>query len=284
MALLRLRQRSVIRPRVPSLCAAVVGLLLSGTARSEAAPAAESQNDAIVVVDKAGDSRSPAKSHASSALSRPEYVRAPDCLGNDPSTGRIDTCANVTGGCFAPQVRVRVWSAPPGTAVGSGRWTAGPPFCSDPVRKATPVLSVEEFRRLPLPAGVCVVQPPGADVLIRMPTNAYASSVAPVELATTLLGQSVGVRATPASWTFEYGDGGVVGPSKDPGGPYPRLTTAHSYVAAGTYTITMTTHYFGEYSVAGGAWQRVDGLASVTGSGHTVTARTATPRLIAGGD
>lgn len=182
--------------------------------------------------------------------------------------------------CPEPEVRIRLWTAPLGTPVGTGTWTAGQSFCAAPTEPATPVLSVEEFRRLPLPAGTSVVQPPGTDVLIRMPANAYTTSTRPVLLNTTLLGQAVQVRATPTSWTFDYGDGTKVGPSKDPGGPYPKLTTAHTYTTAGSYTITLTTHYSGEYSVAGGPWLPVDGQAHVTSPGHLVVVRTAESQLV----
>lgn len=61
----------------------------------------------------------------------------------------------------------------------------------------------------------------------------------------------------------------------------PHLTTAHAYTEPGPYTITMTTYYNGEFSVAGGPWQLIDGQAEVTSPGRAVTARTARPQLVA---
>lgn len=238
-------------------------------------------SEAIDSAHGGGQKSGTGRAHAAPAR---EYYRAPDCPANNPGAGRIETCANATLSCPEPEVRMRTWSAAPGTSVGSGSWTAGASTCVPPDQPAVPRLSLEDFRRLPLPPGTSVVQPPTRDVLIRMPTNAYAASTSAVELTTELLGQPVRVRATPVAWSFDYGDGAVVGPSEDPGGPYPRLTTAHEYTRPGAYEIVMTTHYSGEYSVAGGAWVPVVGRASVRSPGHSVVAHSAVPSLIAGDD
>lgn len=71
-----------------------------------------------------------------------------------------------------------------------------------------------------------------------MPTNAYATSTTPVELTTDLLGQPVRVRATPVAWSFDYGDGTVVGPTQDPGGPYPELS-----MGPGVAAMTTASHF-----------------------------------------
>ncbi len=217
-----------------------------------------------------------------SSPSRPirETLSLPDCPINNPSTGIVETCSTALLGCPAGSVKMRVWTAPAGTKPGSPGWTAGSPYCSsDPTAAPTPTMTLEEFRRLPLPAGSAYVQPPGDYVLIRMPTNVYAGGTTPVELSTTLLGQPVKVRATPTAWTWTFGDGTTMGPSQDPGGPYPILTHVHEYTAPGTYAITMTTHYTGEYSVDNGPWQAISGQAHVSSPPATVIVRTAHAQL-----
>ncbi len=98
-----------------------------------------------------------------------------------------------------------------------------------------------------------------------MPTNVFATSTEPVLLETTVVGLPVQVRATPARWSWDFGDGtGQVGPSRLPGAAYPALTHTYAYPSRGTYDITMTTHYTGEYSLDGGTtWLPVVGEAQV---------------------
>ncbi len=145
-----------------------------------------------------------------------------------------------------------------------------------------PGVTLDDFQRLPLPAGTSTVEPPGGNVLIRMPTNAYASDLEPVMLNTVTLGQPVQVRATPVRWSWDFGDGAVVGPTQDPGGPYPELTNSHEYTARGSYGIAMTTYYAGEYSLDGATWLPIVGEAQVTGPPTTVVALAGRNELVAG--
>lgn len=168
-----------------------------------------------------------------------------------------------------------VWQAPAVDGVASGAYTqagrqcmvAPPPGqpavpgAAEPV--VLPVMTQADFQRLPLPAGVSSVQPASGEVLVDMPTNTFAEAE-PVELETDLLGFPVTVRATPVAYTWDYGDGTVVGPTSDPGAPWPDLRVTHTYASAGTYAITLTTHYEGEYSVLDGPFLPVDGQAEVT--------------------
>ena len=54
-----------------------------------------------------------------------------------------------------------------------------------------------------------------------------------------------------------------MGPTSDPGGPYPTLTNSHSYTRTGSYAITMTTYYTAQLSVAGGPFEPIAGQAGV---------------------
>lgn len=85
---------------------------------------------------------------------------------------------------------------------------------------ATPVMTLADFRRLPLPPGTPTVQPGTGRVLVNVPTNVYVTAE-PVQLQTTLLDQPVTVQATPATYTWDFGDGTTLGPTPDAGGPYP---------------------------------------------------------------
>jgi hypothetical protein len=123
------------------------------------------------------------------------------------------------------------------------------------------------------------VQPPNRRTLINIPTNFYTDA-APVVLPTTVLGQPVRVRATPMRFRWTYGDGDGL-TTADPGAPYPDLRTAHTYRQPGKHQLSLTTTYSGEYSVAGGAWLPIDGLATVESPGAALTVLAARNELVA---
>lgn len=145
-----------------------------------------------------------------------------------------------------------------------GPWSRQGSVCLRPSQApsgAVPAFTVRELQRLPLPAGTVHVQPPGGRTLVNVPTNVFVSA-GPVTLTTRLLGLAVRVRATPVSYRWTFGDGAVLETS-DPGHPYPAMTTTHTYLAAARVGVRLQTAYRGEYSVAGGPWLPIDGLAFV---------------------
>lgn len=148
------------------------------------------------------------------------------------------------------------------------RWQQLGTRCVAPAAAAVPApqfpgFTLADFRRLPLPAGTAKVEPDNGYTLVGVPTNVYAD-VRPVELATQVVGFPVRVRATPSHYVWAFGDGATTGPTEDAGAPYPELRLAHTYTGTGTFPITLTTRYSGEYSVGGGAWLPIDGEAEVT--------------------
>ncbi len=132
------------------------------------------------------------------------------------------------------------------------------------------VVTQEQFRRLPIPAPQILIQPPDRLTLINIDTNLLTTRK-PVTLPTTILGQPVRVRATPATYSWRYGDGHAL-TTPDPGDLYPHMPTAHIYTVPGIYTVELTTTFTGEFSVGGGPWQPVDGTASTTSRPIIVTA------------
>jgi len=220
------------------------------------------------------------------------YRLLPGCSGNTANGGGNDDCTATRAACPAGQLMFMVWRAPATNGAASGAFTQQgrqcmvPPQPGDPADPAAPVvvelpgMTQADFQRLPLPAGEATVEPGDGDVLIRIPTNTYASAE-PVELATTLVGFPVAVRATPVAYTWDYGDGTVVGPTEDAGAPWPDNTTGHVYEVPGDYAITLTTHYTGEYSVAGGPFLPIPGQATVTSEPADVVALAGTNELVA---
>ncbi|GAB3570450.1 PKD domain-containing protein [Spelaeicoccus albus] len=139
------------------------------------------------------------------------------------------------------------------------------------VRTATPpptmpVVSESDFRKFDLPAPRAKVQPDGWTVT-GYPTNMYTNArTTTVNL--TILGFPVRVRARPVSFSWDFGDGHTLtttntGAKISPGDS---PSISHVYTRSGKVRVVLTTHYTGQYSVAGGAWLPIAGQAAVTGA------------------
>jgi hypothetical protein len=214
------------------------------------------------------------------------------CPGNNPRTNFSNSifCDNARLGCEMTEdpndILYWIW---PGTRNGqsveygpgpTGEQCVGPDAAPEDV---VPEFTLADFRRLPLPPGTGKVQPDNGYTVINVPTNVYAEAE-PVTIDTTLLGFPVQVRATPERYTWDFGDGSTLGPTEDAGAAYPELRTTHEYTDRGKYEITLTTHYSGEYSVAGGPWLPVNGEATVTSQPVPIQALAGRNRLVAAAD
>jgi hypothetical protein len=142
-----------------------------------------------------------------------------------------------------------------------------------------PALTAEDFRRLPLTPTPTTVQPGTGYVLVGYGIIVTADPT-PLDLTTTLLGYPVTVHATPARYTWDFGDHTQPLDTTDPGVPYPTDGTraptphgsiypvgshGHPYTAPGTYTLTLTTTWTGTYQIAGDTtWHPITGIATTT--------------------
>ena len=124
-----------------------------------------------------------------------------------------------------------------------------------------PAVTLEDFRRIPWPPGVVHIQPTNGRTLVNVPTNVYLDAITRTQQL-NLLGQNVTVRATPTTYTWNFGDGAKLRTS-DPGHAYPDLRTTHTYTAPATTIITLTTTYRGDYSINGGPWIPIDGTVDI---------------------
>jgi hypothetical protein len=143
---------------------------------------------------------------------------------------------------------------------------------------AIPEFTLADFRRLPLPAGRANIEPPSLRTLVNIPTNLFVNA-APLTLETDLVGFPVQVRATPARFMWRLGDGSVL-KTADAGGPYPDMTTTHTYRQKGAVSVQLTTIYAGEYSIAGGPWTPIDGEAAVQSPAVALTVLEARSHLV----
>lgn len=140
------------------------------------------------------------------------------------------------------------------------------------------VLTQAEFAALPVAPLTAHVGPPGGWLPVNMDLVLYAES-STQELNTTLLGTPVAVRAIPTSYTWDLGDGTTITTTK-PGAPFPSTDVAHRYRYEGWYDVTLTTTFAGQYSVAGGPWQTIDGTIDVTSAPVAIFSKSLESRLV----
>jgi hypothetical protein len=283
--------------RVASATPFIVLITLISPGTTHAAVPTDRRQIGAVIDDDHADltgvfSKPPSHSAAQAISKARRFVQTlvPACQGNLPQSRRnLGTlCAQAAGLCASTadpdDVGYWVYTAPAGPPdPGPADWTStGQVVCrgaDEPEDAIVPVVTAADFRRLPLPAAGLKVQPPTRQTLVNIPTNLYADSRAAI-LPTQILGFAVRVRATPLRFRWNYGDGTDLR-TDNAGGPYPQLDTAHTYRQPGTRTVRLSTTYEGEYSVSGGPWLPIDGVAIVESQPTTLTVRSAKNHLVA---
>ena len=199
-------------------------------------------------------------------------VKTPACGRNGPEGSfGDDFCGASNKLCPPGQTFATTW-----TRTGDAPWVNAGSRCTAagtggaPV--VLPVVTEADLRRLPLPAGPVELQPRTGQALLHVPLVLRTGTDVVVR-DTTVLGYPVTVRATPTTWTWDFGDGSALGPTDDPGHPYPRQTLTHAYEVPGEHAITLTTTYTGEYTIAGSPYLPIAGTASVTSAPFAVHVR-----------
>ncbi|GAA4096114.1 hypothetical protein GCM10023066_38040 [Nocardioides kongjuensis] len=153
-------------------------------------------------------------------------------------------------------------------------------FCSSDEKPVITVADVQKaFAELPLSAGALVIQPPDGLTLVNFKTNFYTTTTTPTTATVTLLGQPVTLEATPATYTWHFGDGDSTS-TTEPGAPYPKLTVTHSYKLKGDYQPSLSTTYTGRYKLADGPWQSIPGTVTIDGPPQPLRAIEAEPKLV----
>lgn len=129
------------------------------------------------------------------------------------------------------------------------------------------VVTAADFQRLAIPPSTIKLDT-GGNTLRTAHTNIYANAGVKM-LNTTVLGQPVRVRAIPIEYIWDYGDGTTRRtwkPGEAIGGdPFDVETeTSHQFEETGSFPINLTTVYTGQFSVNGGPWIPIDGVARVS--------------------
>ncbi|MEE2524564.1 hypothetical protein V1639_01010 [Pseudarthrobacter sp. J75] len=133
---------------------------------------------------------------------------------------------------------------------------------------------LQDFQQLPVVAGTVSAQP-SPHTLVGAETNVFANATEQ-QFEVTILGQKVHLTATPAQYTFNYGDGSTLGPSATYGGPIPeaewgvKTRTSHVYGDTGDFNVTVTTSFTGTYSVNNGPALPISGTGEFTSAPETL--------------
>ncbi|WP_262425650.1 PKD domain-containing protein [Brachybacterium sp. Z12] len=149
--------------------------------------------------------------------------------------------------------------------------------------KAPPVVitvTQSDFARMPVKPLQAHAGPTDGWLAVNMINVLYAESE-PQELSVELLDTPVAIRATPRSYHWNLGDGNTI-TTTNPGKPYPSEVVSATYAQEGWYDITLTTTFSGQFSVAGGEWQDIDGTIEVTSDPVPIYSKSLESRLVNG--
>ena len=132
-----------------------------------------------------------------------------------------------------------------------------------------------DFQQLPVNPGTLEAQP-FPHTLKGGPTNFYTTT-AEQGFDVTILGQAVHLTATPANYTYTFGDGTALGPTPVAGYSIPETDwlnnetrTSHTYTETGNYQATLTTSFTGTYSVNNGPPLPINGTLHITTPAKTI--------------
>ena len=121
--------------------------------------------------------------------------------------------------------------------------------------------------------------------------NIYWSDVKTYEQPTDITAANVRLKLIPVSYRWDFGDGETM-TLEDAGKPYdPALTKTtydaeenydniHRYRELGTFDVTLTVVFHGQYSVNGSAWTNIAGSLTATSPAHPITVREARAQLV----
>lgn len=140
-------------------------------------------------------------------------------------------------------------------------------------------MAIREFKRIRWPKSHLVVQPPNGKTLVNFETNFFTLDKRSIDQTVTLVERQVEIRATPTSYTFDFGDGTST-TTASPGRPHPDLDITHVYEDLGTVEVRLDTTYTGEYRIGDGDWVAIPDTVTVAGATQDLEILEAVPQLV----
>ena len=178
-----------------------------------------------------------------------------------------DHIALIAGGTgITPYVRV---SEPPSVCLGPDDPRVDPTV-------AIPAIIDRDFQRVVVLKGIARVTP-APDTLVNVETRFATDAPASYEIPLTVLGQSVVITASAASWTWHFGDGTMQRLTDgDSGG-----STVHEYRRSGPRAAWVVIEWTGTYVIGCDPTVRqVNGSATTVGEPAQIAVRTARSELV----
>ncbi|GAB3186509.1 hypothetical protein [Nesterenkonia suensis] len=140
-----------------------------------------------------------------------------------------------------------------------------------------PTITTADFLELPFEPAEVAFEP---DLLGFGYLNRHVNIFAEVEtqvISEEMLGYDVDIRALPAQFHWDYGDG-TTRTTSEPGAQLPEFdsagfevdktdtetVTSHAYAETGRFPVTVDTVFLGEYRIDGGPWIAIPGSATRT--------------------
>jgi hypothetical protein len=208
------------------------------------------------------------------------YRIVPGCLEMPPVPG--DGCLNPRE-CLEPPNSWLYWVQRSNDGGATWFWHART-CLTDEERDSLQVITWHQvwsrMKNLDWAEAELVIQPPDGRTMVNLKTNFYTTTTEPTSKPIKLLGQKVEIEATPAEYTWHFGDGETRSGS-DPGAAYPDLRITHVYLDAGvTVSPSVDVTYQGQYRVNGGNWTAIPQTLTVPGTPVTLQVLSATPHLV----
>lgn len=159
-----------------------------------------------------------------------------------------------------------------------------------PTPTLTPGRILKAFRRVPLPESTITVQPPGGETLVNFET-VYSTEAEPFTETVRLLGRTVTLDITPATFTWHHGDG-TTQTTDWAGRPWTEgmsQTQVVSELIHHVYTrkakdlpVSVDTVWTARYRVNDGPWADVGGTVTMDGAAVALDILEARPVLTSG--
>ena len=233
-----------------------------------------------------------------SPVDKYQYGAVSLCSTGIPGTSDADIfCGRAVSACLTradgPGPGVFVWrrlmELADGTPVNDAAWERRGWTCfPQAVPGAENTLTMdhirEAFHDTPFAKPTASIQPVGLKTLVNLPTyyaTAYPTTgYEPGEIdTTTILGFHVDIRPKATAYTYTFGDHTTLGPTNNPGGPYPTGTIRHTYNQPGTYPVRIDTEYTGQFRVNGGQWIDIPDTVTIRGTTSQLNVVEAVTRL-----
>ncbi|WP_156155759.1 hypothetical protein [Demequina phytophila] len=198
-----------------------------------------------------------------------EWLRTPACAGRTPQTADNENCSPLAAGEL-PECEAGMTPLLPTwwRELIDGVWTGWQvaTWYTCPNEQDLFALIEREWTELRPEPSEMSLQPGTGVVYATVPTIAIADDSQRFHNA-ILLGAEVEIRATPANYTWTWGDGEET-TTDDPGAPYPNATVTHAYGRSlDAATVTLTTTWSGEWRAGGGTWSPFDTTIATTSPG-----------------